>query len=96
MIFSLDDMIEFLPSLLEGAVLTIAVSLLSFVLALVFGLATGIARISRVPPLRVLAACYIQFIRGTPLLLQLSSSTTCCPMPASCCRHSYPARWGSR
>jgi polar amino acid transport system permease protein len=71
MIFSLDDMIEFLPSLLEGAVLTIAVSLLSFVLALVFGLATGIARISRVPPLRVVAACYIQFIRGTPLLLQL-------------------------
>src|ERR1700704_3892708 len=71
MIFSLDDMIEFLPSLLDGAVLTIAVSLLSFALALVFGLATGIARISRVPPLRVVAACYIQFIRGTPLLLQL-------------------------
>ena len=51
--------------------MTITVSLLAFALALVVGLATGIARISRVAPLRVVAACYIQFIRGTPLLLQL-------------------------
>jgi len=71
MIFSLDDMIAFLPSLLHGAMLTIAVSLLAFGLALVFGLAIGIARISRLVPLRVVVACYIQFIRGTPLLLQL-------------------------
>jgi polar amino acid transport system permease protein len=71
MIFSIDDMIGFLPSLLQGAMVTIAVSLLAFGLALVFGLLTGIARISRLAPLRVLAACYIQFIRGTPLLLQL-------------------------
>jgi polar amino acid transport system permease protein len=71
MIFSLDDMIAFLPSLLRGAMLTIAVSLLAFGLALVFGLAIGIARISRLVPLRVVVACYIQFIRGTPLLLQL-------------------------
>ena len=38
---------------------------------MIFGLAFGIARISRVAPMRVAAACYIQFIRGTPLLLQL-------------------------
>src|SRR6202046_2171168 len=71
MYFSLDDMILFLPTLLHGALLTITVSLLAFGLALVFGLATGIARISRIVPLRALAACYIQFIRGTPRLLQL-------------------------
>jgi polar amino acid transport system permease protein len=71
MIFSLDDMIGFLPSLLQGAMLTIAVSLLAFGLALVLGLATGLARISRLMPVRAVAACYIQFIRGTPLLLQL-------------------------
>jgi polar amino acid transport system permease protein len=71
MYFSLDDMIGFLPSLLQGAVLTIVLSLLAFALALICGLAAGIARISRVTPLRVVAACYIQFIRGTPLLLQL-------------------------
>jgi ectoine/hydroxyectoine ABC transporter permease protein EhuD len=71
MYYSVDDMIEFLPPLLHGALLTITVSLLAFALALVFGLVTGIARISRLAPLRVVAACYIQFIRGTPLLLQL-------------------------
>ena len=71
MIFSLSDMINFLPTLLRGALITIGVSLLAFGLALVFGLLTGIARISRIAPLRVVAACYIQFIRGTPLLLQL-------------------------
>ena len=31
----------------------------------------GLARISRFAPLRVVAAFYIQVIRGTPLLLQL-------------------------
>jgi polar amino acid transport system permease protein len=71
MYYSLDDMILFLPSLLQGAAVTITVSLLAFALALVVGLATGIARISRIAPLRALAAFYIQFIRGTPLLLQL-------------------------
>ena len=70
-LFSLDDMIQFLPSLLHGAVLTITVSLLAFSLALLCGLATGIARMSRLWPLRFVAAVYIQFIRGTPLLLQL-------------------------
>jgi polar amino acid transport system permease protein len=71
MYFSLQDVFNFLPSLLQGAVITIAVSLLAFALALLFGLIFGIARMSRVAPVRGAAACYIQFIRGTPLLLQL-------------------------
>jgi polar amino acid transport system permease protein len=69
--FSLDDMIEFLPPLLHGAMLTILVSLTSFALALVFGLLFGLMRLSRIWPIRTVAAVYIQFIRGTPLLLQL-------------------------
>lgn len=69
--FSLTEMISFLPALLEGAYLTITVSLLSFALATVIGLLVGIARISRLLPLRILATPYVQFIRGTPLLLQL-------------------------
>jgi His/Glu/Gln/Arg/opine family amino acid ABC transporter permease subunit len=71
MYFSLSDMITFLPPLLQGAELTITVSLLSFALATVAGLLVGIARISRYWPLRALATPYVQFIRGTPLLLQL-------------------------
>ena len=57
MIYSLNDMVTFLPSLLQGALLTIAVSLLAFGLALVLGLATGLARISRLTVLRVVAGC---------------------------------------
>jgi polar amino acid transport system permease protein len=71
MYFSLSDIITFLPPLLKGAYLTIVVSLLSFALAIVVGLVVGIARISRVLLLRALATPYVQFIRGTPLLLQL-------------------------
>ncbi len=71
MYFSLSDMITFLPPLLTGAYLTILISLLSFMLAIVIGLLVGIARISRFLPLRMIATPYVQFIRGTPLLLQL-------------------------
>lgn len=71
MTFSLADVIAFLPPLLHGAMLTIAVSIVAFALALVFGLLFGIGRISRWIVIRGLATSYIQFIRGTPLLLQL-------------------------
>ena len=71
MIFSLDDVVAFLPSLLQGAVITITVSLLAFVLACVRGLLLGLMRLSRLLPIRIMSAAYIQFIRGTPLLLQL-------------------------
>ena len=71
MYFSFADVITFLPNLLHGAVITIVVSLLSFAIAIVAGLVLGIMRISWLLPIRIAAACYIQFIRGTPLLLQL-------------------------
>ncbi len=67
----LKDMLSFLPQLLEGAVITIAVSLLAYVLALVGGLVFGLARLSRFLLVRAVATAYVQFIRGTPLLLQL-------------------------
>jgi polar amino acid transport system permease protein len=71
MYFSIEDMITFLPALLKGAELTIAVSLLSYGLSLIVGLIVGMARVSRYWPIRALATPYVQFIRGTPLLLQL-------------------------
>ncbi len=69
--FSLSEMMGFLPVLLRGAWLTIEVSVISYVLALLLGLLLGIARLSPFPPLRWLAAAYIQLLRGTPLLTQL-------------------------
>lgn len=69
--FSFSDIAEFLPVLLRGAGITIAVSIVAFALALVVGLLIAILRTSRHRALRFIAVPYIQFIRGTPLLLQL-------------------------
>ncbi len=69
--FSLTEMISFLPTLLAGAWVTVTVSLVAYALALIVGLVFGIARMSRFWPISAMATVYVQFIRGTPLLLQL-------------------------
>src|SRR5580693_3775919 len=69
----LQEMFSFLPQLLEGAVITITVSLAAYVFALIGGLVFGLARLSRFIVIRAIATVYVQFIRGTPLLLQLFS-----------------------
>lgn len=69
--FSLTEMASFLPTLLHGAWITIMVSIVSYILALIIGLIFGIGRVTRIWPIRAVAAAYVQFIRGTPLLLQL-------------------------
>ena len=69
--FILREMISSLPALLEGAWITIMVSVVAYVLALAVGLMFGLARLSQFWPVRWAAAAYVQFFRGTPLLLQL-------------------------
>lgn len=69
----LHEMLSFLPDLLQGALTTITVSLLAYVLALIGGLVFGLARLSPFVMVRAVATAYVQFIRGTPLLLQLFS-----------------------
>lgn len=69
--FSISDLGPLLPPLLQGAMVTVGVSVVSYLCALCLGLAVGLARISRLWPVRMVAAAYVQFVRGTPLLLQL-------------------------
>jgi polar amino acid transport system permease protein len=59
------------PFLLQGAVLAIEIASVSMVFGLVLGLGLALMRVSRHTWLRSPAWCYIWFIRGTPLLLQL-------------------------
>jgi His/Glu/Gln/Arg/opine family amino acid ABC transporter permease subunit len=66
-----NDLLALLPSLLEGASVTVAVSVTSYLLALCLGLFLGLARTSRFLLVRSAAGVYVQFMRGTPLLLQL-------------------------
>jgi len=61
----------YLPWLLKGAWISVQVTLASTVIALALGLLTALMRVSRARLLRGLATLYVQFIRGTPLLLQL-------------------------
>lgn len=63
--------IGILPLLLAGAAVTVEVSLMSVAFGLLIGLIMGVMRISENKLLRGLAACYIDFIRGTPLLVQI-------------------------
>ena len=59
------------PLLLEGAVVTLQVSALSAVIGLVLGAVLGLASLSQSLLLRSVVAGYVDFIRGTPLLIQI-------------------------
>lgn len=57
--------------LANGAKITIYVTLIAGTLGLVLGLVSALGRMSKVRVLRILASIYIEFFRGTPLLVQL-------------------------
>ncbi len=56
---------------LQGALVTLLVSLVSFALASPLGIALAVLRLYTGRPGRWLAAAYVEVFRGTPLLLQL-------------------------
>lgn len=57
--------------LTQGLWLTLKVSIIAIVFGILIGLLTGIARISSNPALKWSAVTYIEFIRGSPLLVQI-------------------------
>lgn len=60
--------LSILPDLLRGAAVTILATLGGFIVALVGGLVLALARRSRAAPL---AVAYTEFMRDTPLLVQI-------------------------
>lgn len=60
-----------LPALWAGLLLTIQASAIAILLSLVVGLAGASLRVLRMPLLSPLVAGYVEFIRNTPLLVQL-------------------------
>jgi len=60
-----------LPALLKGAVSTLQLTSLSVLIGLAIGTFVGMGRLSRHRALRYPASIYVEFIRGTPLLVQL-------------------------
>ncbi|MDO4262784.1 MAG: amino acid ABC transporter permease [Deinococcus sp.] len=63
--------VDSLPFLLQGAVLTLQVTVIALVAGTVLGTLLALARLSAVKPLAWLATAYIELIRGTPLLVQI-------------------------
>lgn len=55
--------------LTEGILMTLYLTLGSFVVATILGLVIGLARVSRNTALRNIAALYIEFVRGIPMLV---------------------------
>jgi polar amino acid transport system permease protein len=57
--------------LLQGARLTILVSLVSFIMALVLGLILGLGRVSKNVVFYTLSSVYVEVVRGIPILVLL-------------------------
>jgi polar amino acid transport system permease protein len=62
---------EFLPGLLEGAFVTVQITVAGCVLAVVTALVAGLARMYGPRPVRWLAVGYVELFRGTSALVQL-------------------------
>ena len=63
--------LEILPVLGQASLLTLKATLLGFVLAATLGLVFALLRMSRLAPVRWSATGIVEFIRSTPLLIQI-------------------------
>lgn len=66
-----DLMVQAMPLLLTGAAVTVQITALSVLIGIIIGLFVGIARISTYRVVHLIAAVYVDFLRGTPLLVQI-------------------------
>jgi len=67
----LKEMLGWLPSLLDGAKITISLTIVSVCAGLVLALFLALGKMSRKVFLNKICSAYIFFFRGTPLLMQL-------------------------
>lgn len=63
--------LEILPILAEASLITVQVTVLGFLLALVFGLLLAVGRMVGPLGLRLAFGAVVEFIRSTPLLIQI-------------------------
>jgi His/Glu/Gln/Arg/opine family amino acid ABC transporter permease subunit len=69
--FDIGYLVQQLPALRAGILLTIQVSAIAMVLSIAIGLVGASMRVMRVPVLSQFFVAYVEFIRNTPLLVQL-------------------------
>lgn len=69
--FNVEIMKSAFPLLLAGAGITLEITALSVAFGMLIGIIIALIRLSRLNPLRWLGNVYVDFIRGTPLLVQI-------------------------
>ena len=62
---------EWMPTFLEGTMVTIVLSLSTVLIGSLIGLVVVLMKMSNMKPLNVIANVYTNIVRGTPMLLQL-------------------------
>ena len=62
---------EYMPAILDGLLMTIKISILSIILGSIMGVAGALCRISHSFLLRSIGNIYVEWIRNTPLLIQI-------------------------
>lgn len=60
-----------IPLLMAGAAITVEITAMSVGFGLLIGMIIGVARLASIKPVRYAANFYVDFIRGTPLLVQI-------------------------
>lgn len=67
----LQNVLDFLPILLKGALVTVEVTIYSFLLSSVIGLLLALMKVSRLKPVALTGATIVNIIRGLPIIVQL-------------------------
>jgi His/Glu/Gln/Arg/opine family amino acid ABC transporter permease subunit len=67
----LEHIIKVLPDLITGSLITIEITSFSVFFGLILGTIAGLGKLSRKGIFRYPSAVYVDFIRGTPLLVQI-------------------------
>ena len=63
--------LDSLPFLLQGAKITIYFTVVSCFFGVILGLIFALGRMAKFPPIKHISIAYIEFFRGTPLLVQI-------------------------
>jgi len=64
-------MISSIPRIAAGIPVSISIAGVAFVFGVLLGFAVALVKIHKIPVLRQIAAVYVSFMRGTPLLVQI-------------------------
>jgi polar amino acid transport system permease protein len=68
---SIERLINFIPAMLKGSLLTLELTVISVIFGMIFGLFLALGRLSKNAVLDKICWLYIWLFRGTPLLLQI-------------------------